>query len=60
MRTSMLTDFVLPQEWLRATIKVVGAPRGLVDFATCPFKLSIGGRVSDSEDDSDSRPSESD
>lgn len=56
MRVDMLSDFVLAQEWLKETIKVVGAPHGLVDLAAWP--LSIGGHV-DSEDASDSSDADS-
>ena len=60
MRVDTLSDFVLAQEWLKETIKVVGAPRGLVDLAAWP--LSIGGHVKseDASDSSDADSSDSD
>ena len=52
MRHKTLSSFVLAQEWLKETIKVVGAPRELIDIAAWRFSLDAGD-VSDS-DDSDS------
>ena len=59
MKHSTLSSFVLPQEWLTETLKVVDAPRGLIDLAA--WRISLGGDTSsDSEADSDYDTGDSD
>ena len=60
MKHSTLSLFVLAQEWLTETLKVVDAPRrGLIDLAA--WRISLGGDTpSNSETDSDYDTSDSD
>ena len=48
MKHKTQSSFVLAQEWLKETMKVVGAPRDLIDLAA--WRISLGGDASDAED----------
>jgi hypothetical protein len=58
MSHSKLRDYVLGQEWLKENLKVISAPRSLIDLAA--WRIYMGGADSDDESsDSDSSDSDS-